>query len=220
MNPIIYTLLISKYAKEKKQRSVTYQQVQERHLQEKTDHYEYDLHIPVILGIENEQLNKQIRDDINKVVTKYLNELKQAANEYSTSNSLYSLNSTYKIYTHNKDLLSVCMLFTNYFGGAHSMSYKHCFNYDLKSGMRLTLSDLLKEAKYKEVINEEIKRQIEKKNEKAGFKYVTGFKGINENQKFYINNGLLVIYFGLYEIAPYAGGIIEFTMPPSIYKEK
>ena len=45
----------------------------------------------------------------------------------------------------------------------------------------------------------------------------SGFKGVKEDQSFYINqNGNLVIVFGLYEIAPYSSGIIEFIIPEKV----
>ena len=40
-----------------------------------------------------------------------------------------------------------------------------------------------------------------------------GFMGIDKQQSFYIKDGHLVVYFGLYEIAPYVAGIQEFKLP-------
>ena len=75
-----------------------------------------------------------------------------------------------------------------------------------------------KEFLYKDVINNEISRQI-KKDPDRYFTGKDGFNGINENQNFYIKNKKLVIYFELYEIAPYASGISEFVIPNKIIKE-
>ncbi|HBF4863801.1 TPA: DUF3298 domain-containing protein, partial [Clostridioides difficile] len=76
------------------------------------------------------------------------------------------------------------------------------------------LMDLFKDnTKYKEVIDEEIKRQIaelEKKDEENIGIY--NFKGIKENQNFYLQDDNLVIYFDLYDITPYAAGIPEFSI--------
>ena len=69
------------------------------------------------------------------------------------------------------------------------------------------------EIDYKSIINEEIRSQIEdliKSNEEN--KGVYEFKSISDNQKFYIQDDNLVIYFDLYEIAPYAAGIPEFMI--------
>lgn len=198
---------------------ITIKQVQEQHLQEATGTYRYDLHIPVILGIENEHLDQLVQEDIKKDMNKYLQELKLTANGYIKPTTPYYLESTYEIHTHDAKLLSFCLLYTNYFGGAHSMSYNKCYNYDLKTGKRLALKDLFKDAAYKEMINHEILKQIEERNKVLGYEAINAFKGVSDRQKFYIKEGQLVITFDLYEVAPYVAGIVEFTMPKEIYSE-
>ena len=84
----------------------------------------------------------------------------------------------------------------------------------MKNGEILNLSDLFKDkVNYKEVINNEIRKQIEdmvkKDKENAG---VYQFTTISDNQKFYIQDDNIVIFFDLYEIAPYAAGIPEFKI--------
>ena len=76
----------------------------------------------------------------------------------------------------------------------------------------MQIKDIFKENfNYKDVINNEISRQISKDPDRY-FTGKDGFNGINDNQNFYIKNGTLVVYFGLYEIAPYASGISEFII--------
>ena len=41
---------------------------------------------------------------------------------------------------------------------------------------------------------------------------VCGSVSVKENQKFYLEDGKIVIYFDLYDIAPYAAGIPEFPI--------
>jgi hypothetical protein len=192
-------------------------QVQEEHLKEETEKYKLDLHIPVILGIENKQLEKQVIDDIDKDKNNFVKELKQATNEYMTPNIPYFLESSYNIYNHDFNILSFCILYSNYYGGAHPMSHKICYNYDIKLGKRIMLKDLFNNELYKSFINKEIEKQIINRNEVVGYEVINAFKGIHDNQKFYIKNRELVIYFDLYDIAPYVAGIIEFTMPKEIF---
>ena len=66
-----------------------------------------------------------------------------------------------------------------------------------------------------EITSEEITRQIEerKKNGEIFFEGEEEFNGVKEDQLFYITEeGQLVVVFGLYEIAPYAAGILEFPI--------
>ena len=84
----------------------------------------------------------------------------------------------------------------------------------MRTGEFLILENLFKEnIDYKTVINEEIRIQIEEliKSDKQN-KGIYEFKSIGDKQKFYIQDDNLVVYFDLYEIAPYAAGIPEFII--------
>jgi len=101
----------------------------------------------------------------------------------------------------------------SYTGGAHGFTDRRAYNIDLTTGRELRLSDLFApDFNYISIINEEIKKQIQAGDE-IFFDGELGFQSITENQPFYIEEGNLVIYFGLYEIAPYAAGIQEFRFP-------
>ena len=66
---------------------------------------------------------------------------------------------------------------------------------------------------YDNIINEEIRNQIEeliKLDEQN--KGVYEFKSIEDKQKFYIQDDNIVVYFDLYDIAPYAAGVPEFPI--------
>ena len=54
-----------------------------------------------------------------------------------------------------------------------------------------------------------------RKNEKYIDK-IYEFHGIKENQKFYLQDGKIVIFFDLYDIAPYVAGIPEFPINKEI----
>lgn len=92
------------------------------------------------------------------------------------------------------------------------MTYLNSYNYNLINGKKLELSDIFKEnIDYKKIVNEYIYYVISQ-NPDIYFKGDDGFKGIKENQSFYIDNDGIVVYFSLYEIAPYYVGIPKFKM--------
>ena len=68
---------------------------------------------------------------------------------------------------------------------------------------------------YKKIINREIKKQI-KLNPQIYFDNGEIFKTISDDQTFYIIEDRIVIFFGLYEIAPYSSGIRYFKIPLSL----
>ena len=54
--------------------------------------------------------------------------------------------------------------------------------------------------------------QIKQPDKQEDQDKVYDFYGIKDNQKFYLDDSKIVIYFDLYEIAPYAAGIPEFPI--------
>ncbi len=92
------------------------------------------------------------------------------------------------------------------------MTYLNSYNYNLINGKKLKLSDMFKkDIDYKKIVNEYINHVISQ-NPDIYFQGEDGFKGIKEDQSFYIENDAIVIYFSLYEIAPYYVGIPKFKM--------
>lgn len=113
-----------------------------------------------------------------------------------------------------------------YTGGAHGEERDIAYNVDLKTGEILSIKDLFKDnIEYKKLINDQINMDIkriqektraeyEKKGQKLDDMYLPyrSFKGINDNQNFYLKDDTLVIYFDVYEIASYASGIVKFPI--------
>ena len=88
---------------------------------------------------------------------------------------------------------------------------------DLTSGGIFTLKDLFNEnSNYKVVIEDEIKKQIIQLNKEQNLPknstQLYAFNEIKYNQKFYIVDDTIVIFFDLYDIAPYAAGVPEFPI--------
>jgi hypothetical protein len=175
------------------------------------------INIPIIIT-ENKELSKSINDEITNNIMKFFNESQQQAKEYYENieevENKFVANVDYDIKKNSDNILSIMIIYYKFAGGAHG-DYEHVvYNIDMKNGKFISLSDLFKKnIDYKTVINEEIRKQIEEliKTDKQN-KGVYEFEGISDKQKFYIQDDNLVIYFDLYEIAPYAAGIPEFII--------
>ncbi|MBP3906402.1 MAG: DUF3298 domain-containing protein, partial [Peptostreptococcaceae bacterium] len=115
--------------------------------------------------------------------------------------------------TYNKNnILSIPLTMYEFTGGAHGLTNIKNFNYDLVTGKELKLEDLFKaNSNYKEFINKHIEEEIVKQPE-IYFQGQDGFSSIKDNQDFYISDEGIVIYFSLYDIAPYSSGIPMFTI--------
>lgn len=100
----------------------------------------------------------------------------------------------------------------------------HTFNYNIENGEKINLKDMLGE-NWKEIVDKQIYNEIQKQeNENKNIKYFhendmqgkgedNYFKGVSENENFYINeNGNVVIIFDKYAIAPGYMGFPEFEI--------
>ena len=182
----------------------------------KNEYLDVNVIIPQIENLTNENQQKNVNDKIIKWTEAWINDVKEVADDYFKNAPAplmpYQLYARYKI-TNNSDILSFYIDYYKFTGGAHGVTTRIAYNVDLYTGAELMVEDLFKkDFDFKRVIDKEIGRQIAKDPDRY-FMGKDGFNGIKQNQSFYIKNNSLVIYFGLYEIAPYASGISEFIIP-------
>lgn len=184
----------------------------------KNDEYlESTINMPVITNsnkIVERSTNDKIKNDIFEFYNKSYKEAKQYLKDNPDEKNKFVANVDFELKKNTDSALSIKVRYYTYSGGAHGFYQDIAYNVDMRTGKFLELMDLFKDnTKYKEVIDEEIKRQIaelEKKDEENIGIY--NFKGIKENQNFYLQDENLVVYFDLYDITPYARGIPEFSI--------
>lgn len=175
------------------------------------------INIPIVIT-DNKEISKNINDEITNNIMKFFNESESQAKEYYKDlpeiENKFVANVDFDIKKNSDNTLSILIMYYKYAGGAHGYSENVSYNVDMRTGKFILINDLFKNGvDYKGVINEEIRKQIEdliKLDPQNNGIYE--FKTIKENQKFYIQDNNLVIYFDLYDIAPYAAGIPEFII--------
>ena len=126
----------------------------------------------------------------------------------------YNLYEDFKILFFNKDLLVLEMdTYTYKFGAAHGLTTRNTPNINLVTGEFYSLNNLFKGGVYwSNEINKIIEHMIKTSSSYSSL-YKDGFKGITENQSFYVDQDNLYIYFAPYEIAPYSSGFVTFKIP-------
>ncbi len=184
-----------------------------------------DLNIPVIKGLQN----KEIQTRLNQLLENDARERQKAMIEEAESNSEYILTEPYHTYELvsrfnqyyiTENTLSFYVDYYSFTGGAHGMTERKAYNFDLNTGEELTLSDLFVENfDYTTMINERVQRAINQDPD-TYFTREHGFKGITGDQGFYLENNNLIVYFLQYEIAPYAAGIRTFPIPLQSINQK
>jgi hypothetical protein len=176
--------------------------------------------------LKNKEIQSSLNAEFEKRAVDFKNEIeKQAKENYELSEQqeypfrTYEAFVEYKVTFNKNNLLSIPVTYYSFTGGAHGMTIMEPNNIYLKTGKKLLLGDLFKPGyDYKTVIAGEVAKAIHADPAtyfEDAIKTVQNFK---DNQPFYLEDGNIVIYYGLYEIAPYASGIKEFKLPVSLFK--
>lgn len=134
--------------------------------------------------------------------------------DFELDESNFVADASFEVKKNTPNTISILVKYYKYSGGAHGYYEYVPYNIDLRNGNNLLLKEIFKtEVDYKTIIDKEIEKQIKELGKKdKDLDKIYDFYGIKENQKFYLEDGKIVIYFDLYDIAPYAMGIPEFPI--------
>ena len=159
-------------------------------------------------------LNKKFESDIMNFYNTSVKEAESYFDDFPDAENKFVISSDYEVKKSNNKVLSMLIKYYKYSGGAHGYYEYVPYNIDLRNGNNLLLKEIFKaEVDYKTIIDKEIEKQIKELGKKdKDLDKIYDFYGIKENQKFYLEDGKIVIYFDLYDIAPYAAGIPEFPI--------
>ena len=194
--------------------------IQKISMQEQRPQMEIDLELPLLTGMANHARQDKINARWEQDAENFKQEVASTLDDYVKNAEIsgYPVH-TYQAFSRIQEgyaglrFLSLYIDYYNYTGGAHGFTERRPYNIDLSTGQDLALNDIFAPGyDYCSIINDFINKQI-KANPENFFEGDMGFMGIDKQQSFYIKDGHLVIYFGLYEIAPYAVGIQEFKLP-------
>mgnify|MGYP005795289675 CR=1 FL=1 len=160
------------------------------------------------------EFKKYIEDIYNESINIYPEEIVKTSPSFN-----YKGMSTFE-YEIVDNILSLRVTLIQFTGGAHPMAFVKNYNFDLNTGEVLKIEDIFNEEgkkNYKEVIDKII---LDKMNESPENYFIDDFKGIGDNVQYYLTKDDIVIFFQLYEIAPYSAGIPEFKIPYSVFKDE
>lgn len=182
-----------------------------------------DIKIPQLMGGNDEEKINLMNNMINSDILPKVNEAEKISKEYfdisieEKPTFQYEIYSKYTVTNNSKDIISLYNDYYEFLGGAHGITIRTSYTIDKEKERFLSLKDLfISEYDYKDIINKEIKSKIDKEPDNY-FDSGSGFKGIDDNQKFYIEGNNLVIYYQIYDIAPYVFGIPQFKIPLSLF---
>ncbi|CAM4330394.1 ferritin [Bacillus manliponensis] len=193
----------------------------------KNPYFEYEISYPQFSGIPDKQFQQKLNHYYKKKTHHFKKKLEKDAKTYyeaakeSDAHFLpYSATVDYKVTLNKAPLLSLYVNYYQYTGGAHGMYEWKAATLDVSQKKLLHLADLFKEdSNYDKIVREEMARQI-KQNETMYFPDATDKVMSEKKLKYFLEKDNLVIYFPLYEIAPYASGIPQFPIPYTLLTEE
>lgn len=174
-----------------------------------------------------DKINYYYQTEAYTYVRTYINRLYQQAMveyEYAMANNFpvrpFEVVTVYNV-TYNKNCaLSLYFDRYEYTGGAHGITRRSSDTWNIAKSTLIGLKDLfLIPNDIYSFVTDSIVEQIDhiKSSEGEDFPYFEDYEAlVKDNFKyksFYLNNKGLVIYYQLYEIAPYASGLPEFLLP-------
>ncbi|MCU6708166.1 DUF3298 and DUF4163 domain-containing protein [Paenibacillus sp. J5C_2022] len=149
------------------------------------------------------KINEAIRSEVERLVHE----------QGSLADPRAEMQGYYELKTNEKNVLSLSLYNYAYTGGAHGMTLQKSMTFKQSTGEQYELKDLFKPSSpYVETISAIVGKQIQER----GIPTFEPFQSISPDQSFYIADRSLVIYFQLYEIAPYVYGFLYF--PISVYE--
>ncbi len=151
-------------------------------------------------------------------------EMRQAQQEEAAIPELTSETDT-DIYRADSRVLSLLEHYTDYWGGAHGYYASYGTNFDVMTGKKLKLADVVTDM---ETFGEKVFTRLEEQYPDLGFSekrdYILELITSDENLSWVLGNEGITLYFNPYEIAAYADGMqvvsMGFSQYPELFKEQ
>lgn len=185
------------------------------------DYIKVDVKIPILTYRSNISVEKKINSKLEGDIISFKNQIENSAKtSYQESKNQdfdfipYEALADFTVNYINDKIISISVTFYTYTGGAHGNTIKESYNFSLETGDKLSLNDLfLENSTYKTIIKDSIKSSIEENSDIYFDDAISVVDKLSNTQSYYLKDNSIVIYYGLYEIAPYSSGIREFEIP-------
>lgn len=168
------------------------------------------IYYPQVVGMDDPGVQQVINQQIYQLVESLYQQQFQPQGTHSFDQMI----GTFEIKTNERYVLSLTL--SNYAmttGSAHGLTLMQSLTFDIQAGNSYQLRGLFQSGSdYVTKLTDIVQKQIRQRN----IETLEPFHSISPNQDFYIADKCLVLYFQLYEIAPYAVGFPMF--PISVFE--
>ncbi|MBI3265737.1 MAG: DUF3298 domain-containing protein [Chlamydiae bacterium] len=189
--------------------------------EERTESYSLKVVFPVLVGPQGRK-TQRFNNGINVKILKFINQFKSSLNDVKETQSLSTLEIKYEVMNAQSHFLSLLFRADLYNAGAiHPNHDSFSMNYDLKKAKVLSLKDIFKNPDQGlKKISEYCEKKLLKKKGMPQDMVKKGTAPQFRNYKSWnwVSKGLKVI-FAPYQVAPYAMGFQEVTIPLKLFRE-
>lgn len=199
--------------------------------EDKKKKYSIDVAYPELTGATNPNADK-FNQEVKNLVTKEVGDFKKGEQEQSAEDAPppdaemgSDFTMGYDVVLATNDLVSISFYVSSFeAGAAHPNNYAHVFNYDLKNGKALKLSDLFKPgANYLDAISRYAISDLKKQPDQEGIDDEWRQNGAGPKEENYnswnISKKGIYITFDPYQVASYAAGPQHVIVPFSVLKD-
>lgn len=183
----------------------------------KADHINISNRYPAIRSFKSKEFENYINKTIAANIADYRNEINEVVDDYTLDVKQYSYITDFERYNWG-NYLTLVIKHDYQTGGIRSNKWKEIYNIDVSTERIIYLEDIFKATvDYEDAIIKEITAQATAKN--IVLMGGDGLQKLPTKQKFYIRDGVLVLYFDPSEVAANKYGALEFEMPFAIDSE-
>lgn len=192
--------------------------IESERTRESINYLEVNLNVPILSGFDSaEALNEEIADSIAAARA----EAEDAAVQMEADQSQLKAGLTMDyLYSQNGDIISLWLMFSNYTGGAHGLYWIEPYTFNISTGERYDFSGLFREGNASaSLVADKIIEAIRNNPDLYFESAELTVKNYQNGFEFYINGDQLTVFFSLYDITAYAGGIQFFDFDAEELKD-
>ncbi|SDX04394.1 DUF3298 domain-containing protein [Paenibacillus sp. PDC88] len=157
--------------------------------------------------------NKKVSDKINLELKKFAVKSASISNSKEFKQEGYYYNTRVSTAYNKNNKLSVMFYTTYTTGGLSSLEWSDSFNYDMSTGKRIYLTDILNTRSKQFLFNQHVKETLNLLNTKTGAVFDTNKLANTKTQSFFYNDQGVTIRFNPNEVAYANQGYVDVVVP-------
>lgn len=167
----------------------------------------FSISYPVIKNVKDKESIKKINDSITTCVSKLFKDQVLIPAVVNFTDVI----GNYETMVNKNQVLSILFNMATYvYKAAHGFTKYSAITVNTTTGHIYTFNELFNpKINYVEIINNLAKEYIEENN----IQLINEYKGVVDNQEYYLTDNSLVLFYQIYEYTPYYYGIFKISIP-------